>query len=155
MLPVARLIAIASALLLAIVAVPILAISLLLGGRDPFDRFEVIAAEAAPVSGRHAVTYRYHHANSSSGVYATWILPRAPPLGSTEPPAGTAEPVLVWTNQGDVGARRWREGVLAVTARKGTDRRAAKLSDCYFEYEVPHLVCFDPRAVQLAEEPAP
>ncbi len=144
-------IAIASALVLLALAVPFLII-VLLGDRDPFDKFEVMAIEGEHGSGRYAVTYRYHHADSSRDVFATWVLPNPPPIGSAQPPPGRAPPVLVWTNHGDVVARKWSEGRLVVTAKKGTDRREATLSDCYFEYDLAHLVCFDPGAVQLVDE---
>jgi hypothetical protein len=141
-------IVIASALLLQVLAALALVVALLRGDRDPFDRFEVIAIEAEQGSGRYAVTYRYHHADSSSDVHATWVLSVHPSIGSTQPPSGRAEPVLVWTNAADVIVRRWTEGQLVVTVAEGTDRRAGRLSDCYFEYDSAHLVCFDPRVVR-------
>jgi hypothetical protein len=144
--------AIAALLLLVVVAVPILSVAFIAGGLDPFDRFEVIAIEAGQGSGLYTVSYRYHHADSSRDVYAIWVLSDSPPIGSAQPPPGRAESVLVWTNDGDVVAVRWSKGQLAVTAKKDTDRRAGKLSDCYFEYDSAHLVCFDPRVVQVADE---
>jgi hypothetical protein len=122
--------------------------------RDPFDKFEVIAIEGGAGTGRFALTYRYHHANSSSDVFATWVLPGSSPIGSTQPPAGRAEPVLVWTNGADVIARRWAEGQLVVTVPKGAERRPRNLDDCYFasEYGLKRPVCFDPLSVQLTDD---
>jgi hypothetical protein len=120
-------------------------------GGDPFDEFEVIGVAAEPASGRYAVTYRYHHADSSRGVFATWVLPAPAPLGSTNAPPGKA-PVLVWTSRADISGHEWSGDRVVVRAAKATDRRAGQFEDCYFKYEQVHLVCFDPSAVQLIDE---
>jgi len=119
---------------------------------DPSGGYEVIAVESENGSGRHAVTYRHQYADSSSDVFATWVLRDPPPVGSTDPPPASAEPVLVWTDQGDIVARRWSQGRLVATAAKGTDQRPGQPGDCYFEDDSAHLVCFDPSTVRLVAE---
>lgn len=119
--------------------------------RDPFDRFEVIDAIRDTGSSRFAVIYKYHHADSSSDVWATWILDRAPAINSTKPPPGRAGPVLVWTNRTDVMSSQWVGGKLVTEVARHTYRRSGQIGDCYFEYEVSHLVCFDPSVVDLTD----
>jgi hypothetical protein len=119
---------------------------------DPAHGYEVIAVESENGSGRYAVTWRYLDPDSSSDVFATWVLRAPPPVGSTDPPPGSAEPVLVWTDDGDIVARRWLQGRLVATAAKGTERRPGPLDDCYTEDGSAHLVCFDPSTVHLVGE---
>jgi hypothetical protein len=144
-------IALGIGLVLSVIACAVVVAAALFGWeRDPFDRFTVIDEVREPGSGRFAVTYQYHHANSSSDVLATWILAKAPAIGSTEPPPGRADPVLVWTNRTDVMDPKWAEGKLVAKAARHTDRRTGGASDCYFE-ERPHLVCLDPLVVDLID----
>jgi hypothetical protein len=146
MLRVGTAIAIASSLVLA----AFVSLSLI-ARRDPFDKFEVIGIEGEHGSARFAVTYRYHHADSSNDLFATWILSEPPLLGSTDPPPGRAAPVLAWTSNGDVVSRNWVEGRLVAAASRDSERRPGKFNDCYFEYDSVHLVCFDPRAVEVVD----
>jgi hypothetical protein len=122
--------------------------------RDPFDKFEVIGIEAERDARRFAVTYRYHHANSSEDMFAIWALSDPPPMGSRAPPPGGAAPVLVWTNRADIADLRWDNGMLQATATKAIDRRRGNMSDCYFAEESRPArppVCYDPRAVQIVD----
>lgn len=119
-------------------------------GRDPFDRFEVVRVTSEPGSNRHAVTYRYDHANSSNRVLGTWIVAgSSPSIGSTNPPPGA--PVLIWTGASEELDQKWVEGHLAVSTKTHTEIRRGTMSDCYFEERVKRLLCIETKTVEFVE----
>ncbi|MEL6747522.1 MAG: hypothetical protein AAFO79_06905, partial [Pseudomonadota bacterium] len=75
--------------------------------RDPFDKFEVVSVETSSPSKRYAVTYRYHHANSSQNLHAIWQLSNQPNIGSSTPPPGQSGPIVAWTESNVVLHKKW------------------------------------------------
>jgi hypothetical protein len=118
---------------------------------DPFDLFQAIGIESEPGSDRHAVTFRYVHANSSRQVIATWILSDPRPVGSTAPVQGRRMPILVWTSASDMVAPKWLNGRLIVAVPSDVATRRNDISACYFADNEEHLICFDSATVDLVE----
>jgi len=116
---------------------------------DVFDRFLVIGNESDPAGGKHAVTYQYDHANSSRQVLATWLLPSARPIGSTEPVRGRIAPVLVATTASDVISKAWRNGRLIISVPGTVTLIPNNVPARFFEDQQDHLVCFDPNVVVI------
>jgi hypothetical protein len=120
--------------------------------RDPFDRFEVISVKPNDAK-RYLVTYKYHHANSSNDLFAAWILSDNPELGTKEPPPGTDDPVIAWTDQENVISLNWfGDRIQAKIARKLV--RDSSFQHCYFNGQIlqrEKRVCFNPRRVDLVE----
>jgi hypothetical protein len=121
----------------------------ILGGSDPFDRFEVIGVDGPSVTGKHAVTFRHHHANSSNDVIATWLQRERPSLGSRVPPSRGALLVLVATSPSVVASRHWHSDKLIVAIAEGTTLQ--KGTNCYFD-ENPMLACYEPSVVEVAQQ---
>jgi hypothetical protein len=124
-----------------------LAITLLIeADYDPFDKFEVIAIESDLTAKRHAVSYRYEHADSSNTVFAIWILPDAPKIGSTSPVRGHRQPALVSIDSTDIKSAHFLNGRLTVVVPSAVEVRK-EVSACYFAYDQIHLVCINPNEV--------
>ena len=121
-------------------------------GRDPFDEFEVIAVKPDSAR-RYLVTYKYHHADSSNNLFAAWILSDNPELGAKEPPPGTDDPVIAWTDQENVISLNWfGDRIQAKIARKLV--HDSSFLHCYFNGQIlqrEKRVCFNPRRVDLVE----
>lgn len=124
----------------------------LLFGRDPFDRFEVISVKPNGTK-EYLVEYKYHHANSSSDLFAAWILSDNLELGTKEPPPGTDDPVIAWTNLENVFSLDWaRERIQAKIAKQIVYETS--FLHCYFNGQIleeEKRVCFNPRWVDLVE----
>ena len=117
-------------------------------GRDPLDRFQAIRVTSEPGSNRHAVTYRYDHANSSNRIFGIWIVSGSPPaIGSTDPARGT--PVAVWTGPIKGLDQRWEKGRLMLFTEDRPQIRADKFNDCYFNYDGPNMLCLDSTTVEF------
>ena len=116
-------------------------------GSDPFDKFQVLDVLSDPPTAQHAVTYRYRHADSSSEVFAVWILSNAPPIGSQER-VRWQSPVIVWQAAANAPALRWANGRLHAVVPSGS-KTSPSDSDCYFEYDQNDLVCADRASVEL------
>src|ERR1700680_5140045 len=84
---------------------------------DILDKFEVIGVVTVSGSNRHAVTYRYGHADSSRQVIATWIFEGPPPKIVATDPVHGMHPVLVWTDPSDAVDQKCVGERLVVSAR--------------------------------------
>jgi hypothetical protein len=111
-------------------------------GSDPADRFEVLSVVSEPSIKRHAVTYRYHHANSSSIVTAVWLLTgKAPAVGSHDSAPGT--PVLVWLGEAAQLGIVWQDGAFRAVTKSHVPR-GGSLNDCYFAGEsTSEMLCLN------------
>lgn len=119
------------------------------GTWDPLDTFEVVGVDEPSVTGKHAVTFRHHHSNSSNNVIDIWLQSERPNLGSREPPSRSAFLVLVATSPTVISSRHWHLDKRIVAVADGaTQRKGIK---CYFD-ENPMLVCYEPSVVEVARQ---
>jgi hypothetical protein len=116
---------------------------------DIFDKFEVIGTLSDPDGQVHAVSYRYDHANSSRQVFAVWALPRAQPIGSTQPVRAFRPPIVFSIDRNDVRLVKFAKGRLHITVPSTVTVRQ-NVDTCYFEYDQAHLVCIDPKVVEVS-----
>ena len=116
---------------------------------DFLDQFLVLGVESDHSGGRHAITYRYNHADSSRRVFAIWLLPSARAIGSTEPVRGRVAPILVATSASDVISKMWLNGRLIVAVSNTAVLMPNRIPACYFEDDQVRRVCFDPKIVDI------
>jgi hypothetical protein len=117
---------------------------------DPADSFAVLRTVSDDASRRHAVVYRYDHADSSSRPVAVWIVSGdAPDTRSNNRPQGS--PSLVWTGAAESLRLDWPKGHRTLSASVNGPavlRDESRFQDCYFEYErQTDLLCFDSKKV--------
>ncbi|MET0967782.1 MAG: hypothetical protein ABWY18_01160, partial [Tardiphaga sp.] len=114
-------------------------------GSDPADRVAVLRIVSDGASRRHAVVYRYHHANSSSEPIAVWIMSGdLPDMRPEHHPDGS--PSLVWTGAAESLSLTWSEAnraLLAAVYGRADIRSGSRFQDCYFNKEgETDLLCF-------------
>lgn len=117
---------------------------------DPLDRFEVIKVVSDTKMTRHAVVYRYHHADSSSDDIAVWITTRAPPtVGSKRGEPG--EPALVWTGWADDLDMAWpsENRPLLVGVARPIEVVEGAGSCFYMDPRPGSILCLDPHRVEV------
>jgi hypothetical protein len=118
-----------------------------LGNGDPLDGFKVGRVTSEQGSKRYAVTYLYHHANSSNRVVSAWVGSGTPPaVGSTERPHGA--PALTWTGKPEELNLTWSQGHLEVSADR-VEVQTDKMYDCYFSGDAVRRLCVDPKAANI------
>jgi hypothetical protein len=123
-----------------------------LSASDPADNFEVLRVVTDTQIERHAVVYRYDHANSSTRTIAVWIVSGQPPnIGSKKPVGGA--PALVSPGSVDTFKLRWpRPGERLVAEIDGnvSIRKDKDFQDCYFQYEgKTPLICVDTKQAEV------
>jgi hypothetical protein len=123
---------------------------------DLLDRFVVVAIQSDKNGQQHAVSFRYHHADSSSDVFATWILADARSIGSTDPVRGARQPVAVWLRAADKPDLSWgADGRLKIAIPAGALVTHNNASACYFEEQPGNRVCVDSKGADATVQLAP
>jgi hypothetical protein len=116
---------------------------------DPADSFEVLRVVT---DDRHAVVYRYYHANSSARSIAVWITSgQAPSIGSKKSVGGT--PAFVSQRPVDTLKLKWLRSDKRLVAEVDGDvsiRKDEHFQDCYFQYDSKTpLLCVDTRQAEV------
>jgi hypothetical protein len=138
--------AVGVAILIGIIALAITAVGF---AHDPLDRFQVIRVISEPGVGRHAVTYRYNHADSSNQLVGIWILYDPPPeIGSTIAPRSA--PAAIWTGTSDRLDQKWLDGHLAISTAD-IPIVSVQLNDCYFNYDAENVLCLNSNVVEFMQ----
>jgi hypothetical protein len=136
---------VATAILLSTAVLGLIFVSLS-GPGDPFDRFEVLSVLSDHANRRHAVTYKYHHANSSANVHAVWILDSPHAVGSKEPPYVERGAALI-SKSADMYPVAWSIGRLVMTVPSGVNVNTTSVTDCAFIDE--QILCIDPTQMDV------
>lgn len=121
-----------------------------LSGGDPLDRFEVLRVVSDTQMERHAVVYRYEHADSSTRTVAVWIVSGQPPsIGSKKPADGS--PALVWPEPVDTLKLKWSSSEAKLLAEVDANVSISdRIQDCYFQYDrKTALVCIDTKQAEV------
>jgi hypothetical protein len=119
---------------------------------DSLDGFEVLRVVTDTQMERHAVVYRYDHANSSTRSIAAWIVTgQAPGVGSKKPARGA--PALVDPGSVDTLKLKWLrpgEKLLAEVDGDVSIRKDKDFQDCFFQYESKTaLICVDTKQAEV------
>jgi hypothetical protein len=133
-----------AAILISIIAIGGACYLWLLSGNDFADSFEVLRVVTDSQTNRHAVVYRYDHANSSTRTIAVSIVSgQAPGVGSRKPIGGA--PALVFPGSVDTLKLKWLhpdERLVAEVDGNLSVQTDKNFQDCYLGYKAA-LICVD------------